>query len=133
MAIKLLSGNISPSKAVSALIFPSEMSGLATRDYEDDNFEEVSKGRFLVGTEDVLDVDEMSKCAGKGSLGGEPPTENNSHAADGSPIPRVHTAQPSTSINIFTDTESIKSQNCSYTSGILLVKFNCYLAFGSYV
>ena len=56
------------------------------------------------------------------------PTENNTHAADR----QCHmcTLQPSTSINIFTDTESIKSQNCLYTSGILLVKFNiviCYL------
>ena len=32
------------------------------RDYEDDGFEEVSKGRYLVGTEDVLDVDEVSEC-----------------------------------------------------------------------
>ena len=32
------------------------------RDYEDDDSEEVSKGRFLVGTEDVIDVDEVSKC-----------------------------------------------------------------------
>ena len=67
MAIKSLSGNVLPSKAVSALIFPSKTSGLATRDYEDDDFEEVSKGRFLVGTEDVLDVYELSICAGKGS------------------------------------------------------------------
>ena len=32
------------------------------RDYEDDDLEEVSKGRYLVDTEDVLDVDEVSKC-----------------------------------------------------------------------
>ena len=61
MAIKSLSGNVPLSKAVSVLIFPSKMSGLATQDYEDDDFDEVSKGRFLVGTEDVIDVDEVSK------------------------------------------------------------------------
>ena len=72
MAIKSLSGNVPPSKAVSAFIFPSKTSGLATQDYEDDDFKEVSKGRFLVGTEDVLDVDEVSKCAGKGSLDWKP-------------------------------------------------------------
>ena len=54
--------NVPPSKAVSALIFPSKTNGLAMRDYEDDDFEEVSKGRYLVGTEDVLDVDEVLKC-----------------------------------------------------------------------
>ena len=54
MAIKSLSGNVPPSRAVRALIFPSKTSGLATRDYEDDDSEEVSKGHFLVGTEDVL-------------------------------------------------------------------------------
>ena len=48
---------------MSALIFFSKMSGLATRDYKDDDFKEVSKGRFLVGTEDVI--------AGKGSLDGK--------------------------------------------------------------
>ena len=59
--------------------------------YEDNDFEEVSKGRFLVGTEDVLDVDEVSKCR-EGIPGWEAtPAENNSHA-DGSPRPRVHTA-----------------------------------------
>ena len=31
--------------------------------------EEVLKGRFLMGT---VDVDEVSKCAGKGSLDGKP-------------------------------------------------------------
>ena len=62
MAIKSLSGNVPPSKAVSVFIFPSKTSGLATQDYEDDDFNKVSKGRFLVGTEDVLDVDEVSKC-----------------------------------------------------------------------
>ena len=53
------------SKAVSALIFPSKTSGLAMRDYQDDDFEvigiEVSKGCYLVGTEDILDVDDVSK------------------------------------------------------------------------
>ena len=32
------------------------------RDYKDDDSEEVSKGHILVGTEDVMDVDEVSKC-----------------------------------------------------------------------
>ena len=92
MAIKAFSGNVSPSKAASDLIFPSKTSGLAIRDYEDDDFEEVSKGRFLMGTEDVLDVDEVPKCR-EGIPGWEAtPTENNSHAADGSPSPCVHTA-----------------------------------------
>ena len=62
MAIKAFSGNVSPSKAASDLIFPLKMSGLAMQDYKDDDFVEVLKGHFLVGTEDVLDVDEVSKC-----------------------------------------------------------------------
>ena len=32
------------------------------QDYEDDDSEELSKGRCLVGTEDVIYVDEVSKC-----------------------------------------------------------------------
>ena len=92
MAIKAFSGNVPPSKAVSALIFPSKMNSLATRDYEDTDFEEVSKGHFLVGSEDVIDVDEVLKCR-EGIPGWEAtPTKNNSNAADGSPRPRVHTA-----------------------------------------
>ena len=92
MAIKSFSGNIPPSKAVSALIFPSKTSGLATRDYKEDDFEEVSKGCFLVGTEDVIDVDKVSRCREGIPRWEVTPTENNSHAADGSPRPRVHTA-----------------------------------------
>ena len=63
MAIKAFSEcNRSSSKVVSALIFPSKTSGLDTGDYKDDDFEEVSKGRYLVDTEDILDEDEVSKC-----------------------------------------------------------------------
>ena len=61
-AIKSLSDNVPLSKAVSVLIFPSKTSCLAMQDYEDDDFDKVSKGRFLVGTEDVIAVDEVSKC-----------------------------------------------------------------------
>ena len=90
MAIKLLSGNVPPS--CERLDFSSKTSGLATRHYEEDDFEEMSKGRVLVGTEDVLDVDEVSKCR-EGIPGWEAtPTKNNSHTADGSPRPHVHTA-----------------------------------------
>ena len=93
MAIKSLSGNVPPSKAVSAFIFPSKTSGLATRDYEEDEFKEVSKDRFLVGTEDIIDVDKVSRCR-EGIPGWEAtPTENNSHAADGSPMPHAHCSQ----------------------------------------
>ena len=92
MAIKAFSSNVPPSKAASNLIFPSKTSGLATWDYEDDDFEEVSMGRLLVGTEDVLDVDEVLKCREGIPEWEATPTENNSHAADGSPSPRVHTA-----------------------------------------
>ena len=71
---------------MSALIFPSKTSGLATRDYEDDDFEEVLKGHFLMGAEDVLDVDEVSKCREGIPAWKATPTKNNSHAADGSPM-----------------------------------------------
>ena len=63
-----------------------------TKDYEDNDFEEASKGRFLVGTEDVIDIDEVLKCRERIPGSEATPTENNSHAADGSPRPRVHTA-----------------------------------------
>ena len=92
MAIKAFNDKVPPSKAVRDLIFPSKTSSLAMRDYEDDDSKEVSKGRFLVGTEDVLDVDEVPKYR-EGIPGWDAtPTENNSHAADGSPRPHVHTA-----------------------------------------
>ena len=65
MAIKAFSEcNQSPSKAVSALIYPSKTSSLDTGDYADNDFKEVSKGRYLVDTDDVLDEDEVSKCRG---------------------------------------------------------------------
>ena len=80
------------SKAVSALIFPTKTSSLATRDDKDDGLEEVSKGCFLMGTEDAIDVDEVSKCREGIPRWKATPTENNSHAADGSPRPCVHTA-----------------------------------------
>ena len=111
--------------SLSALNFFSKTSGLATRDYEDDDFEEVSKGRFLVGTEDVIDVN-----AGKGSLDGKPHPPKTILMLLMGLQGHTCTLQPSTSINVYTDTESIKSQNCFYTSEILLVKFNiaiCYL------
>ena len=61
MAIKSLNGNVPPS--CERLDFSSKTSALATRHYEEDDFEEMSKGRFLVGTDqDVLDVDEVWKC-----------------------------------------------------------------------
>ena len=50
---------VPPSKAERYI--SSKSSGLATRDYEDDDSEELSKRRFLVGIEDVIDVDEVSK------------------------------------------------------------------------
>ena len=54
MAIKVFNDTVPLSKPV------RDLSSLAMRDYEDDS-EEVSKGCFLVGTEDVLDIDEVPK------------------------------------------------------------------------
>ena len=48
IVIKLLCSNVPPSKAVSALIFPLKMSGLAMRDYEDDDSEEGIHQRWVV-------------------------------------------------------------------------------------
>ena len=117
MALKAFSGNVPPSTAVSALIFPLKTSGLSMRDYEDDNFEEVSKSRFLVGTEDVIGVDEVSKCR-EGFPDRKPHPLQTIHMLLMGLQDHVCTLQPSTSINIFTDTKSIKSQNCLYTSVI---------------
>ena len=65
---------------------------MAMRNYEDDDLEEVSKNRSLVGTEDTIDIDEVLKCKEGIPWWEATPTENNSHSADGSPRPRVHTA-----------------------------------------
>ena len=93
MAIKAFSGNVPPSKVVGGLIFPSKTSDLDTRVYEDNDFEEVSKSRFLVGTADVIYVDEVSKWR-EGIPGWEAtPTESNLHSADGSPMPRANCSQ----------------------------------------
>ena len=93
MEIKSLCCNVCSPVLNCKRFISSKTSSLAMRDYEDDDSEEVSKGRFLVGTEDVIDVDEVSKCR-EGIPGWKAtPTENNSHAADGSPMPRAHCSQ----------------------------------------
>ena len=129
MAIKSLSGNVPPSKAVRALIFSSKTSGLGTRDNEDDDSEEVSKGRFLVGTEDVLDIDEVSKCARKGSLDGKPLPPKTIHMLLMGLQCHVHTAAKHYNQHLHRH-GVYQIRKLLYTFGILLVKLNiviCYL------
>ena len=130
------------------VMFPQPSKAVKHFDFslKDDDLEGVSKGLYLVSTEDVwtwikyrnegkrkepCPTDQLSTNDNASILLSLAQFVTEARCLDGKPYPpkTIHmlltglqghlcTLQPSTSINIFTDTESIKSQNCLYTSGI---------------